>query len=118
MRRGWLPALLLLGLAACGKAPEPLTPAQSAALRPADARLAGLYETSCKTCHTIAGSGAPLAGDRAAWAPRVKQGAPVLLEHTVQGYRAMPAGGQCAGCSAADYQALIAFMSGQTQGAE
>ena len=102
---------MLLGLAACSQ-PKTVTPEQAAAMTPPDARLAGLYETSCKTCHTIAGSGAPLTGDAAAWAPRVKQGMPTLVAHTVQGLKAMPAGGQCAACTAADYEALIGFMSG------
>ena len=110
MRR-FLILLPLLAMTACG-APQPkVTPEQSAALIPADGHIAALYATSCRNCHTVAASGAPLAGDSAAWAPRVKQGADVLLTHTVQGFRAMPAGGQCAACTAADYQALIAFMS-------
>ena len=101
-----------LALCACAPAAKPITPEQSAALVPADGRLAALYDTSCKTCHTIKGSGAPLSGDAAAWAPRMKQGMPTLVAHTVQGFKAMPAGGQCAGCTAADYEALIQFMSG------
>lgn len=101
-----------LALCACAPAAKPVTEEQSAALVPANAQLAALYETSCKTCHTIKGSGAPLAGDTAAWAPRVKQGMPTLVGHTVQGFKAMPAGGQCGGCTAADYEALIKFMSG------
>lgn len=100
-----------LTLCACTPATQPITPAQSALLTPSDPRLASLYKTSCKTCHTIKGSGAPLAGDAAAWAPRVKQGMPTLVGHTVQGFKAMPAGGQCAGCTAADYETLIKFMS-------
>lgn len=100
-----------LGLAACGEQPKAITPEQSAALAPADARLSGLYETSCKTCHAIAGSGAPLTGDARAWDPRMKQGMATLVAHTVQGFKAMPAGGQCAACTAADYEALIVFMS-------
>ncbi|MDO9337314.1 MAG: c-type cytochrome [Caulobacter sp.] len=105
-------AAMALGLCACGPQARPVTPEQSAALVPAEARLAALYETSCKTCHTIKASGAPLSGDAAAWAPRLKQGMPTLVGHTVQGFKAMPAGGQCAGCTAADYEALIHFMSG------
>jgi cytochrome c5 len=103
--------LLALALAACGQGAPAITPAQSAALVPADARLAGLYEASCKTCHTIAGSGAPLSGDAAAWKPRLKQGTPTLVAHAVQGFKAMPAGGQCAACTAQDFEALIAFMA-------
>ena len=107
-------AIAAAGLALCACAPQakPMTPEQSAALTPSDARLAGLYETSCKTCHTIQASGAPLTGDTAAWSPRLKQGTPTLVAHTVQGFKAMPAGGQCAGCTVADYEALIRFMSG------
>lgn len=101
-----------LALCACSPAAKPITQEESAALTPSDARLAGLYETSCKTCHTIKASGAPLSGDVAAWAPRMKQGMPILVGHTVQGFKAMPAGGQCAGCTAEDYEALIHFMSG------
>jgi cytochrome c5 len=101
-----------LALCACTPPAKPITPEQSAALVPADGRLAALYEASCKTCHTIKASGAPLSGDAAAWAPRLKQGMPTLVGHTVQGFKAMPAGGQCAGCTAADYEALIHFMAG------
>jgi cytochrome c5 len=101
-----------LGLSGCSPAAPPITPAESARLTPADDRLASLYETSCKTCHAIAGSGAPLAGDGAAWKPRLAQGMPTLVDHTVQGFKAMPAGGQCARCSPDDYRALISFMSG------
>ena len=106
---------LILGLsllaAACG--PKPLTPAQSAALEPADVRLAGLYEGSCKACHTVADSKAPLAGDHTAWDSRWKQGLPVLVDHAIQGKGAMPAGGQCAACTPDDFKALIVFMAGQ-----
>ena len=99
-------------LAACGAAPKPApTPEQAALLRPADAHLSELYETSCKACHTIADSGAPMIHDAAAWAPRWKQGLPVLIDHSIQGFNAMPAGGQCATCTPADLEALIRFMA-------
>lgn len=105
-------AAAALAVCACAPQAKPITPEQSAAMVPSDGWLAALYETSCKTCHTIKASGAPLSGDVAAWAPRMKQGMPTLVGHTVQGFKAMPAGGQCAGCTAADYEALIHFMSG------
>ena len=108
MRVPLLLALLCLG--ACSQ-PKAVSPEQAAAITPSDGRLAALYETSCKTCHTIAGSGAPLTGDARAWEARMKQGMPMLVAHTVQGFRAMPAGGQCAACTAADFEALIVFMS-------
>lgn len=112
MIRFLLVSAAAFALTACAPQAKPITPEQSAALVPPDGRLAALYNTSCKTCHTIKASGAPLSGDTAAWAPRLKQGMPTLVGHTVQGFKAMPAGGQCAGCTAADYEALIQFMSG------
>ncbi|MDP1632954.1 MAG: c-type cytochrome [Caulobacter sp.] len=100
-------------LAACGPAPMPApTPEQAALFKPADARLAGLYETSCKACHAIPESGAPMVHDAAAWAPRWKQGLPVLVDHTIQGFNAMPAGGQCATCTPGDFEGLIRFVAG------
>jgi cytochrome c5 len=38
---------------------------------------------------------------------------PVLLDHTIQGFNAMPAGGQCASCTPDDFKALIRFMAGR-----
>ena len=85
-------AVLGLILAACS--PKAGPPADPASLAPADARLAQLYADSCKACHVVADSGAPLVHDAKAWAPRWKQGEDVLLDHVVQGYKAMPALGQ------------------------
>lgn len=114
-------AILALGLAAIACAPKAAAPAptpeQAALLRPADARLADLYETSCKACHTITESGAPMVHDHAAWAPRWKQGLPVLVDHSLQGFNAMPAGGQCATCTPADLEALIRFMADHEESA-
>ena len=98
-------------LAAC--APPAGPPADPAALAPADPRLAQLYADSCKACHVVADSGAPLVHDAKAWAPRWKQGEDVLLDHVVQGYKAMPALGQCAACTPDDFKALTRFMAGK-----
>lgn len=100
----------LLSLAGCAKPAGP--PADFASRAPADPRLASLYEGSCKTCHTNLAAGAPLTQDARAWLPRWHQGEAVLLDHVVQGYRAMPAGGQCAACTPDDYRALIGFLAG------
>lgn len=111
-----LPVVIaLLGLGACHAAPKPLTAQESAARHPADARLAALYDGSCRACHTNVDSGAPLSGDHAAWDPRWAKGAPVLLQSAVAGYNGMPAGGQCPTCTADDYRALIRFMADQPE---
>jgi cytochrome c5 len=80
---------------------------------PADPKLAKLYAQTCKACHGNPASGAPQAGDRAAWQPRAAQGAKMLLEHAVNGYKGMPPLGSCMDCNETDFAALIAFMSGQ-----
>ncbi len=80
-------------------------------LKPADARVARLYEQSCKACHARVDSGAPLVHDHEAWDPRWNKGLPVLVGHAVVGFQAMPAGGQCATCSKDDYASLIRFMA-------
>ena len=104
---------LLLG---CPKDPPPdpvAIQARSLTLSPPDERLADLYAHSCRACHTVATSGAPLTGDRVAWRERWDKGMPTLVANAVQGVKGMPAGGQCVRCTAADLQALITFMADQ-----
>jgi cytochrome c5 len=107
--------LLLIALSLVACAPKP-PPADPASLKPADPRLAALYEGSCKACHAAAASGAPLVQDAKAWGPRWKKGEGVLLDHVVQGFGGMPAQGQCAACSAEDFKALTRFLAGKEQG--
>jgi len=114
--RSGLVALLALpiALAACSpSAPKPpaRSPVELEALRPADARLAGVYERACFLCHARAGSGAPLVGDAAAWAPRLSKGRDALVAQVKQGLGGMPPRGLCPDCTDADFAALIAFMS-------
>jgi cytochrome c5 len=87
--------------------------AGAATAAPADERLAALYKQSCKACHSVEGSGAPLVGDRSQWDSRWNKGVPVLLQNVVAGFNGMPASGQCFACSATDLEALIAFLAGR-----
>ena len=98
-----------LFLAGCGKAKP--TAEELAALKPGDPALASLYEHSCKACHAVADSGAPLVHDRDAWEPRWQKGLPTLTTHAITGFQAMPAGGQCSACTRDDYEKLIRFMA-------
>ena len=114
---------LFWGLALCGAlgacggdpAPSPAEAAQAtaraASLRPADARLAGLYDHSCRACHANALANAPLTGDRKAWRARLKKGQSELVRNALTGFNGMPPGGQCFSCTTPDIEALIAFMS-------
>lgn len=105
--------VVLTGCSASQPPPRPLTAEQSAALSPKDARLASLYAGSCKSCHTVKDSQAPLTGDRTQWDQRWTMGPDVLLTSALQGKGKMPAGGQCFECSPADLTKLIMFMAGR-----
>lgn len=108
-----IPALLFLALAACQPPAKPLTPQESAALKPKDMRLAALYEQSCKACHTVPDSRAPLTGDRTQWDARWAKGDDTLLAEAQVGFGSMPANGQCFECTPDDLKALIRFMAGR-----
>jgi cytochrome c5 len=45
-----------------------------------------IYGHLCHTCHTAGVAGAPKLGDKAAWAPRIKQGMDTLVAHALNGY--------------------------------
>ena len=73
-----------------------------------------LYETTCQACHGAGIAGAPKFGDKAAWAPRIKQGAATLYEHAIKGFQGkagmMPAKG---GSTASDdeVKAAVDYMT-------
>jgi len=45
-----------------------------------------LFEQTCSACHGQGIGGAPRAGDKAAWGPRIGKGKAVLYEHAISGY--------------------------------
>ncbi|MFM1886142.1 MAG: hypothetical protein RL026_1299 [Pseudomonadota bacterium] len=54
------------------------------------------YNVACVACHGAGIGGAPKAGDKAAWAPRVAQGKDTLYSHAINGFQkagVMPAKG-------------------------
>ncbi|QZI73672.1 c-type cytochrome [Pseudomonas protegens] len=115
MIRRALGLFLGLLLSACGEAEPPAAVRLDAARQgPADPALAQVYASSCQLCHANPASGAPLAGDAKAWAPRLAQGADTLLDHSINGYQGMPPMGLCMQCSEAQFLALISFMSGHS----
>jgi cytochrome c5 len=91
------------------------TPAAAPAA-PALAADAGkaVYNTACVACHGAGIAGAPKFGDKAAWAPRIKQGSPVLYEHAIKGFQGKagmmpPKGGSSA--SDEEVKAAVDYMT-------
>jgi cytochrome c5 len=68
-----------------------------------------LYKQVCVACHAAGVAGAPKLGDKAAWAPRLPQGLPVLVQNAIKGKGAMPPKGGSA-ASDADVKAAVEFM--------
>jgi cytochrome c5 len=46
-----------------------------------------VFQQTCSACHGTGIAGAPKAGDKAAWGPRLAKGKDVLYQHALQGYQ-------------------------------
>jgi cytochrome c5 len=105
------------------KEPTPKAPAQKpqavAAAAPGAAAGAAngkqVFDSTCTACHSTGVAGAPKLGDKAAWAPRIKQGMDTLLQSALKGKGAMPPKGGNASLSDADLRAAIEFMVSQAK---
>jgi cytochrome c oxidase subunit 2 len=71
----------------------------------------GTYDTTCVACHGTGAAGAPKLSDKAAWAPRLKQGAAVLQDHAIKGKGAMPPKGGNMTLSDAAVKAAVDYMA-------
>jgi len=70
------------------------------------------YKSACGTCHDAGVANAPKLGDKAAWAPRVKQGKDAMYKSALQGKpgTAMVAKGGFANLADADVKAVVDLM--------
>ena len=80
-----------------------------------DAKVKGVYDSACFACHTPGVAGAQKLGDKAAWAPRIKQGLDALHQAALKGKGAMPPKGGNMALSDADVNAAVDFMVGQAK---
>jgi cytochrome c5 len=92
------------------KEPAPKAPAKAAA---ADGKK--VYDSTCMACHATGLANAPKLGDKAAWAPHIRQGMDALLQSALKGKGAMPPKGGNASLSDADVRAAIEFMVSQAK---
>lgn len=68
------------------------------------------FTANCASCHGTGVLGAPKFGDKAAWAPRIKQGKDTLYTHALGGYKMMPAKGGNAALKDNEVKAAIDYM--------
>lgn len=95
------------------------TPVAAAAPAPATTQVAAsgtnaLYTQACAVCHATGVANAPKLGDKAAWAPRVQQGLPQLVQSAINGKGAMPPKGGSA-ASEAEIRAAVEYMVGASK---
>lgn len=74
------------------------------------------YKQVCAVCHQMGVAGSPKVGDKAKWAPLIKEGQAQLTAHGYVGIRGMPAKGGKADLSVADFAASLVFMVNQSGG--
>jgi len=66
-----------------------------------------IYESVCVACHASGAAGAPKFGDKAGWAPRLKQGVDKLFADAKKGLGAMPPKGGFSGSDEEFHSAVI-----------
>lgn len=105
-------------------AAAPAPPANAGATPPAaatsdPAKGKSVYETTCVVCHGAGVAGAPRFGDKAAWAPRIAEGAETLHSHALNGFQGksgvMPPKGGNVSLADADVSAAVDYMVAQSK---
>ncbi|HEX2531523.1 MAG TPA: c-type cytochrome [Burkholderiaceae bacterium] len=99
--------------AAPAAADAAVTPAAAAPAKVSADAGKKLYEASCQACHGSGIAGAPKFGDKAAWAPRIKQGNATLYSNAINGFQGKtgvmpPRGGAAA--SDEEVKAAVDYM--------
>ncbi|MGO8912520.1 MAG: c-type cytochrome [Bradyrhizobium sp.] len=84
----------------------------AAGTAPAFADGQAVYNANCAMCHN---NMAPKAGDKDAWAARIKQGTDAMVASVIKGKGAMPARGGHANLSDADIKAAVEYIVSKSQ---
>jgi cytochrome c5 len=71
-----------------------------------------IYESTCVACHGAGVAGAPKAGDKAAWAPRMKGGMDALYASALKGKNAMPPKGGNTSLPDSEVKAAVDYLVG------
>jgi cytochrome c5 len=102
-----------LSVAAAAAVMDAIIPSANAA----DDKGKKVYDGGCMACHASGVAGAPKLGDKAAWGPRIAQGAETLHNHAIKGFQGkagmMPPKGGNMSLSDADVKAAVDYMASQ-----
>jgi cytochrome c5 len=90
--------------------PEVVTPTAMPAI---DGK--AVYQTACFACHGTGAAGAPILGNKAAWAPRIAQGDAMLLDHALKGFNGMPPKGGRMDLSDETIAAIVDYMVAESK---
>ena len=88
-------------------------PAGNVASAPAGGE--GVYKGACMACHATGVAGAPKTGDKSGWGARIAKGKPLLYEHAIKGFNAMPPKGGNTTLSDADVKAAVDYLVAQAK---
>ena len=75
-----------------------------------------VYQQVCMGCHASGVLGAPKVGDKAKWAPLIKEGQTTLTAHGYVGIRGMPAKGGKPDLSVEEFAQALVLMVNQSGG--
>jgi cytochrome c5 len=97
--------------------PKKEAKAPAAEAKPAAAAAEGkaVYDKVCFACHTQGLAGAPKPGDKAAWAPHLKQGLNAMVQSVIKGKGAMPPKAGSPALTDAEIRAGVDFMVSQSK---
>ena len=70
-----------------------------------------IFKAVCAACHESGAAGAPKAGDKGAWAPRIATGYEALIKSATAGKNAMPPKGGAADLTDKELARAVAFLA-------
>jgi cytochrome c5 len=73
-----------------------------------------VYKAVCTNCHQTGVAGAPKIGDKAAWAPRIKEGLNEMVTDAIKGVRAMPPRGGDPSLTDEEVARAVVYMANQS----